>query len=280
MPILLRRSPVAASAATLALVLAAAIVPEACASAGTLARVDLYDRSAGHALPVHRHRGRHYVEGRPGNEYAVRIRNCTGERLLAVLSVDGVNAVTGETASPDQSGYVIEPWGYVTVQGWRKDLDGTAAFYFSDPHDSYASRTGRPDDLGVIGVALFRERPQRTHWLSGPDEGRVAAVPPAAREKAESSGAAAESGAAADASATAPTSQRLPSLGTGHGRREYAPVQRVQFERASSRPDERIVLRYERRETLVAMGVLPDWRDDDWREPEPFPGALGFVPDP
>ena len=279
MPTLLRRSPVAASVATLALI-AAAIVPEACASARTLARVDLYDRSAGHALPIHRHRGRHYVEGRPGNEYAVRIRNCTGERLLAVLSVDGVNAVTGETASPDQSGYVIEPWGYVTVQGWRKDLDGTAAFYFSDPQDSYASRTGRPDDLGVIGVALFRERPQRTYWLDGSDEGRVASVPPAAREKAESAGAAAESGAAADASASAPTSQRLPSLGTGHGRREYAPAERVQFERASSRPDERIALRYERRETLVAMGVLPGWRDDWHDEPEPFPAALGFVPDP
>src|SRR5688572_19807611 len=103
MPTLLRRPPVGASAATLVAVLVAAIVPEvACASPGTLARVDLYDRSAGHALPIHRHRGRHYVEGRPGNEYAVRIRNCTGERLLAVLSVDGVNAVTGETASPDQ----------------------------------------------------------------------------------------------------------------------------------------------------------------------------------
>jgi hypothetical protein len=281
MPTLFRRSPVAASAATLAVVLAAAVVPEACARAGTLARVDLYDRNAGQALPIHRHRGRHYVEGRPGNEYAVRIRNCTGERLLAVLSVDGVNAVTGETASPDQSGYVIEPWGYVTVQGWRKDLDGTAAFYFSDPQDAYASRTGRPDDLGVIGVALFRERPQPTHWLDGPQEGRVAGVHPPAREKAESSGATAESGAATDASASAPapSSQRLPSLGTGHGRREYAPVERVQFERARSRPDERIAIRYERRETLVAMGVLPDWQDD-WHEPEPFPGALGFVPDP
>jgi hypothetical protein len=60
-------------------------------------------------LPSYHHRGRQYIEGQPGNEYAVRIRNCTDQRLLAVLSVDGVNAVTGETATPDQSGYVIEP---------------------------------------------------------------------------------------------------------------------------------------------------------------------------
>ncbi len=115
-----RRTLLATAAAT---VLATAVVPFAMSCADTLARVDVYDRSAGETLPVYRQHGRRYVEGQPGNEYAVRIRNCTDQRLLAVLSVDGVNAVTGETASPDQSGYVIEPGGYVTVQGWRKDLE-------------------------------------------------------------------------------------------------------------------------------------------------------------
>ena len=46
-------------------------------------------------------------------------------------------------------------------------------------------------------------------------------------------------------------------------------------------PDELIAIRYERRETLVAMGVLPEPRYPRWpRQPDPFPGALGFVPDP
>jgi len=221
-------------------VVLASVVTTACVSftdarANSLAQVDVYDRGAGEALPEYRHRGRSYIEGRPGNEYAVRIRNNTAERLLAVLSVDGVNAVTGETASPDQSGYVIEPWGYVTVQGWRKGLDRTAAFYFSDPQDSYAARTGRPDDLGVIGVALFRERviEPHGHWWSRDDRSPGY---PSAREKA--------------------------------------------FERASSRPDEVVALRYERRETLVALGVLPAYRHGWRRDPDPFPGTLGFVPDP
>jgi hypothetical protein len=68
-------------------------------------------------------------------------------------------------------------------------------------------------------------------------------------------------------------------LGTGHGRSEYSPAERVQFERASRRPDDRIVIRYDRRENLVAMGVLPA-RACPWREPDPFPGSFGFVPDP
>ena len=270
-----RRAPAAVAAA---IVLAAAIGWVADARACSLARVDVYDRDAGEALPVYRHHGRRYIEGRPGNEYAVRIRNCTGERLLAVLSVDGVNAVSGETASPDQSGYVIEPWGYVTVQGWRKDLDRTAAFYFSDPHDAYASRTGRPDDLGVIGVALFRERyPEPRHRRDRDRRAEFESSSPAPRETAEA-GAASEAadGRAAD---TAVASAQRPSLGTGHGRNEYSPVETVAFERASSRPDELIALRYEDRETLVALGILHAIRDE-WRDPEPFPGALGFVPDP
>jgi hypothetical protein len=266
-----RRTLLFAAAAT---VLVPAFAPLAVARADSLARIDIYDRSAGEALPIYRHHGRRYVEGQPGNEYAVRIRNCSNERLLAVLSVDGVNAVTGATASPDQSGYVIEPGGYVNVQGWRKDLDRTAAFYFSDPADSYAARTGRPNDLGVIGVALFRERPiERQGWWSGDRRSPY----PAAREKAEAEAAgAAANGRVADA--TAPATQQ-PSLGTGHGRGEYSPVQQVEFERASARPDELVAIRYERRETLVAMGVLPATRHA-LRDPDPFPGALSFVPDP
>jgi hypothetical protein len=79
-------------------------------------------------------------------------------RVLAVVSVDGVNVITGEDADPDQSGYVIEPDATVDIQGWRKDFERTAAFYFTDVGDAYASRTGRPGNLGVIGIAAFRER--------------------------------------------------------------------------------------------------------------------------
>jgi len=263
-------STIARYGALAAAAITAAVAPLAASCAASLARVDLYDRTDQETLDVHRHRGRQYVVGQPGNEYAIRIRNTTGGRVLAVVSVDGVNVVTGETAAPDQSGYVIEPGGYVNIQGWRKDLERTAAFYFSDPGDAYASRTGRPDDLGVIGVALFREQDTRGPY----SQERESTAPPAPRaEAAENRAKASRDSAAAEATAG------VPALGTGHGRREHSPAQRVEFERASTRPDQRIVLRYDRRENLMAMGVLPkpEYR---WREPNPFPGALGFVPDP
>jgi hypothetical protein len=273
LPITRRRLLCGAAASVM---LGAAVVPFAVTRADALAQIDVYDRSAGAALPNYRHLGRRYVEGQPGNEYAVRIRNCSGQRLLAVLSVDGVNAVTGETASPDQSGYVIEPGGYVTVQGWRKDLDRTAAFYFSDPQDSYAARTGRPKDLGVIGVALFRERPAEPLRWSSRERGAVATP---AQEQSSSKAAAQATMADSNAARAPAVAAQAPSLGTGHGRGEYSPVQQVEFERASARPDEVVAIRYERRETLVAMGVLPALRERP-RHPDPFPGALSFVPDP
>jgi hypothetical protein len=229
--------------------------------AASLARVDVYDVTARRSLPVYEHRGRSYVAGQPGNEYAVRIRNCSGRRMLAVVSVDGVNAISGETAAPSQTGYVIEPGGFVNVEGWRKSLAETAAFYFTDPSDAYASRTGRPDDLGVIGVALFIEAVPESREMSG--LGDLQSARP-------------ERGAPSPAAKAAE-----PSLGTGHGRRVDSPAEYVAFERASDRPDEIVRIRYERRERLVAMGVLP--QPPHWaraREPDPFPAALGFEPDP
>ena len=129
------------------------------------ARVEVYDRTTGATLPVYRRFGERWITGERGHEYGLRIRNDSDVRVLAVVSVDGVNAVSGETASPAQPGYVIEPGAVATIEGWRKSLDRTAAFVFTDPSRAYATRTGRPDDVGVIGVALFRERASAT-----PDE--------------------------------------------------------------------------------------------------------------
>ena len=78
---------------------------QACAVGG-MADVYVYDRSEGGGLPVYWHEGRAYVVGKPGNEYQMRVRSRQGEDVLAVVSVDGVNVITGETARRQQTGYV------------------------------------------------------------------------------------------------------------------------------------------------------------------------------
>lgn len=259
----------------------AATAATACqpASAGSLVDIDLVDRDTGQWLPEYPHRGRIYVPGEPGHRYAVRLTNTTGERVLVVLSVDGVNAVDGRTAHPSQAGYVLAPWQSTEIAGWRKSLDDVAQFYFTDLPDSYAARTGRPDNVGVIGIAVFRESQPRYYEYPRPypsspysrDEARAKNAAPAAAERQAS-------GAADAASSEREVAQQR--IGTGHGAREWAPVSSTAFVRASSRPTQVTQLRYDDRDNLVAMGILPPpyryWGRDE--QPRAFPGA--FVADP
>ena len=94
---------------------------------GRLAQVSVYDRNDHRQLPVYWHEGKAYVAGRPGNEYQVSVRS-RAEEVLAVVSVDGVNVVTGETAAAQQSGYVLSPGRGLDICGWRKSLERIASF--------------------------------------------------------------------------------------------------------------------------------------------------------
>lgn len=266
---------------TLLLLAAAVCLSTACLPLGarSLVDIDLVDRDSGRVLPEYGRRGGIFVPGAPGNRYSVRLRNRSGERVLVVLSVDGVNAVTGQTASASQPGYVLGPWETADINGWRKSLEDVAQFYFTDLPDSYAARTGRPDNVGVVGIAVFQEqRTYRPYSMPSPPpianqgraEGQRAARASAPQASAE---------AAADASVAESAGQRR--LGTGHGAREWAPVGQTDFERASRRPAQVTELRYDDIDTLVAMGIVPRYdsaypygRD----EPRAFPH--GFVADP
>src|SRR5690606_18974025 len=128
--------------------------------AGRWLQVSVVDRATGRELPLYRHGGELWVAGRPGARYAIRVHNRQGERLMAVMSVDGVNILSGETAGVQQTGYVLDAGQRADIAGWRKSDSEIAAFEFTAVARSYASRTGRPDHVGVIGVAVFRERPQ------------------------------------------------------------------------------------------------------------------------
>jgi hypothetical protein len=238
----------------LALALSAACAP---ARAGRLLDLEIVDRETGETLTAYRHAGHQYVAGNPGNRYALRLANRSGGRLLAVLSVDGVNVVTGETAAPQQSGYVLDPHASVEIAGWRKSLREVAQFYFTALPDSYAARTDRPDDVGVIGVAVFREKPRPQ--------------PPLVFRQA------APAAAADAASGESRAKSAAERLGTGHGEREYAPTRYMEFERAGPSPDEVVSLRYDSRANLAARGIIPQPRPLR-PEPRPFPGW--FVPDP
>ena len=236
------------------------------ADAGRLTEVDIVSRTSGQTLQTWRHGGRLYVAGTPGERYAVKLANRSGGRVLAVLSVDGVNAVTGETAAARQSGYVLGPWQSADIRGWRKSLDDVAAFYFTALPDAYAARTGRPDNVGVIGVALFRERV----------EPPVEPMPYGASQKQAPVAPRAADAAASEALGDARMKKEAERLGTGHGERLNDATRYTEFRRASEAPTEVLTIYYDSRENLMARGIIP--RAPRQGQPQPFPG--GFVPDP
>jgi hypothetical protein len=257
----------------LAAVMLLALSTQACAVGG-LADVVVFDRTEGRQLPVYWHQGRAWIVGKPGNEYGVRLRNRSREDVLGVVSVDGVNVVTGETASPQQSGYVLPAHQLLDVNGWRKNLGSTAAFYFTALSDSYAARTGRPDNVGVIGVALFKRKRYEPPAEIAPQSRQAPAAPEAFSSRDQSRAEAQPRGFGED------------KLGTGHGRIESSQARYVGFERESSTPQETIAIYYDSYRNLVARGVIrepiaPCAIHGPARCPNPQPRPFpGFVADP
>jgi len=261
--------PFRSALSTIAMALAVASA-SACAHAPpvTQTAVEIYDRTEGRMLPIYWHDGRRYVVGKPGNEYAIRVRNGNAGRVLAVMSVDGVNVISGDTASPQQPGYVLAPYESAEIAGWRTSLSRTAAFYFTSLPDSYAARTGRPDNVGVIGVAIFAERP------------RPVAIDELRRkeEAARADAKTAEAAPSAPANQAGALRDRAATLGTGYGRSEASYASYTRFERASETPAETIAIYYDSFQNLLAQGVpvAPIAR----YRPDPFPDAGRFVPRP
>lgn len=252
------------------------------ADAGSFAGVAVINRSTGERLQVYRHGGRLYVEGRAGERYAVELRNRSGGRILTVLSVDGVNAITGQTAAASQSGYVLDSGSRAEIAGWRKDMGDVAAFYFTALPDSYAARSGRPGNVGVIGVAVYQEyvEPPRARLdapalAKGEAAGRLSAGDSASRASAADGTVPAPAAPAPSESAAQRNRMAEEKLGTGHGERIHAPTYYTEFRRASSTPVEAITIYYDSRRNLIAQGVIPRYA----RLPQPFPNG-GFVPDP
>jgi hypothetical protein len=267
---------------TAAIAAAAAIFAAAPAAATALVDVAVISRATGQRIPVYSHAGRLYVPGTPGERYTVYVANRTGERVMTVVSVDGINVVTGETASPDQNGYVLAPGQSFEINGWRKSMNEVAAFYFTRLPDSYAARTGRPHHVGVIGVAAFREW-QRPHPVPQP-------VAPLSRREASAaeSGKYAQADAAGAPAANAPdgaSAQEAPrargereaKIGTGHGGRERSEVVHTSFRRASPHPAQTLTIYYDTHANLVARGIIPG--PTPVGVPNPFPAGR-FVPDP
>jgi hypothetical protein len=223
--------------------------------------------------------GRYYVEARKGCRYAVSVANRTAERVGVVLTVDGLNAISGERDEGRGRMYVLDPWQSTTVRGWRTSLQEVRQFTFVDERASYAARSSKANEkMGWIEVAAYRERRPYVRWA--PRRERPESPEPIESKDGDARGntapaeRSAHDGAAAAAPAPSAEAQARSYPGTGWGERTHDPVVLVSFD-PETEPGERVTLRYEYRPALVALGVLPRSvppRDRLWERDRAEPG--------
>jgi hypothetical protein len=112
---------------------------------------------SGETQPTFAQKGRYYVLGNDGDRYTIRVTNPTGNRVEAVVSVDGLDVVDGEEGDLRKRGYIVPAYGEVRIEGFRTSLADVATFRFSGVDSSYAGKKGKARNVGVIAVAIFEE---------------------------------------------------------------------------------------------------------------------------
>lgn len=117
----------------------------------------------GKPVKQYRHSGNLYVEARNNTEYSIKVKNSHPDRILAVVTVDGVNVVSGEPQDDSAgNGYVVQAHDSVEIKGYRKDLNNVGAFKFCQKGHSYSKEVGLKNNNGVIGVRVYSEDFQTT----------------------------------------------------------------------------------------------------------------------
>jgi len=274
----------------------------------------------GSPLPTFRQGGTTFVLGEPGDRYNIRVYNPTGERIEVVVSVDGRDAISGDVGDyVTQRGYLIEAWGSLLVEGFRRSLDEVAAFRFTGRGGSYSALRGTPQHVGVIGVAVFPEklrpapqpvwRPRRRYLPEsdyrtgsragdGAEKGAGRAMPapaatPPAPERARSAAndawddeaprkRKAEPGRGSDSGSVKKDGPS--NIGTEYGESESSSVVEVAFERRTpTHPALVLSVRYDDYDGLQARGIDLSSLGYASRdpEPEPFPYSRSrFAPPP
>ena len=227
------------------------------------------------------HQGNTFIEGREGSKYTIWFKNNTNQRVMAIVSVDGLDVCKGQPAGPDSNGYLVNPGSSIEIPGWKLDDQTAAEFYFAKIGKSYAHASGaNSNNVGVIGAMVFREK-QYYHspymlTARGIASGGIA-----------SGTTTSVFGSAALCSINNVQSVNMvsQSVGTGFGDATQFATSVVNFEKANPTiPDAVMVIYYNSARNLQKMGIQlksKSTRYDNTSTAQAFPGySTGCTPPP
>lgn len=208
---------------------------------------------------------KNYLEAKKGENYGIVIRNNTPGRIGAVIAVDGRNIISGRKSElkNSESMYIVNGYDTARYDGWRTGQDQVHKFYFTDPVDSYSVKTFADSSaMGVIAVAIYREKERPEPLYEGNKSERAPAAPSGSSARSRGKMLADE------------------SAGTGFGDAQHSPVVKVEFEPERA-PARKVLVKYEWRDVLCRKGLLHCGRetgnrlwDEDGYAPYP-PGYPG-----
>ncbi len=192
------------------------------------------------------HVSKMYLEAKKGENYGIIITNNTPERVGVVIAVDGRNIITGKRSDlrSNEAMYIVNACETARYDGWRTSKEQVHRFYFTDEADSYSVRAfGDSSAMGVIAVAVYREKERPQPLLEEKREG-ASSVAPSAKKAPQS----------------ADRALAKENAGTGFGDAQYSRVIAVQFE-PERNPVQKTLVKYEWREVLCRKGILSCGRE-------------------
>jgi hypothetical protein len=241
------------------------------------------------------HEGEVYIEGRKDTRFSIKIKNNSYSRKLFVPTIDGLSVMNGEEGSYESSGYIVQGYSSITIDGWRTSDKDVASFYFSSPEGSYRKKMDKGNNLGVIGVAVFDEVyhfptyqtftntiPYPYNTITSPYMGiDWGTTTPLTNGTANIKAFQSSGGSNLSASATNDSMQVMncnyragsspkQQLGTGFGEQRTSEVTTVNFERKNY-PETTFEIRYNTREELEKTGIIFK-KEPLYVAPQAFPG--------
>ena len=290
-------------------VLVAAALLACSAPASTFAAGPDSDRRAfsmtvlvdGAPAPEYAARGRVYVEALRGRDFSVRLYNPGPDRAAVALSVDGRNVLDAKrTSAKDASKWILGPGQSLDVPGWQISGQTSRRFFFTETARSYAKWLGDTSNVGTIEAVFYRERRTPTagiatkavpkdepelrveeaQGLGGGVEGGVPGESPSVSAEVRVRGEAPSAKPSTSARAETPARRESDTFAaTGIGARTDFSVEWIAFDQ-EPQPAATLALRYEFREQLVRLGVLPREQEGLFAREHARGFAPEYAPDP
>jgi hypothetical protein len=117
----------------------------------------------GNRCKQYNHQGKTYIEAKNGSEYVIEVKNNAYQRILSVGAVDGLNVLTGKTASETDTGYIVDAYSSMKIKGFRYSNDEWAMFKFGYKFNGKTYAQSKEDDseknCGIISLRMFYEKP-------------------------------------------------------------------------------------------------------------------------